>query len=417
MKYVKNYQSKEDNTRIDARVARQEARRSEGDKELGLYIRISESSIYEWKPTLKSLLLQICYLRVKGETLLFRPKERRDPKIAYSGWCYAGEEYLAERVGCSGRQIRRMVKTLKQDGVVLVRTWRDSWGRPHNEYFIVEEVIDKYKRDAETTRAKCEWKVRKANAGTFSKDNQPRKKIATTSRGTRDTDKATGQLGREPRDISSVSHRSGSPSPTGQLVREPADKVSVEVGLGVGVGSEGLSSSYYENAPPAASPLTGGATAPRFAPFPASQEDQPQKQQQEQPQHHGGFAPKPPTDAPRPVSPPAAAQPPSPKRESFKSRYDYNLACYQADVIPEPEPGVPVPFRPDYETQYEYHVACWEAGVPPDTEDGKPTDYHRVSKPDPDWYCSVCGFELEECACRKKAAVAAGSGFEEDDLD
>jgi hypothetical protein len=227
--------------RIDARCDRQKYKDSDGEAgELGLSIRIGTSTLYDFKPTMKSLLLMIAFMSVKGEGIRMKPRDKSRERIDYNGWCWASEKYLAMRCGISERTVRRLIDKLKKDTVIEVRTWRDSWGRPHNEYRIIEAEVDAAQREFDQPRAKCEWRVRKANSGTFSKTHQPKRgKALATSNDLTTSEKATGQVGREPQVSLAVGHRSGRPLPTGQVGRKPTGKMTAEVGVGVGVDVEG----------------------------------------------------------------------------------------------------------------------------------------------------------------------------------
>ena len=339
------FEAREAIDRANARVDRQKARyrRDEddaNDPELNLYIRIAQSTIYPWKPTLKAVLKEIAYLRVQGETLMFRPYERRDPKIPYSGWCYASEEYLARRCSCSSKTIQRAVRQLKEDGVIHIRTWRDKRGRPHNEYFIIEETIKKFELDEvdrlDYERPKCTWQVRtKPHRGWFSKDHQPERKppsgcsagcertvttcsadaerslndpeqsqqnqqnVATSSRychGIVAGGKPTGQMDREPQDNSLVSHGTYGSSAIGQGARDATNHLSEEVGFSSGVKVLGVSSTSWRTTPSSAS-RNGGATSVADAPVPLRGKTETQDQPQDRgalPHTPAGGTPAPP---------------------------------------------------------------------------------------------------------------------------
>lgn len=215
--------------RLKARLERMQSKRDGNEADLGLYIRIGQSSLYDWKPTFRSVLLMICYMTVQGDSAIAKPKVKSRKSVDYDGWCWASQETLAMRVGCCERWVREAIKQFKADGVIEIRTWRDRWGRPHNEYRIVESKVDEAQRDFEEPRPKCEYKARKPNAGTFSTQHQPKLKTTSTQA------QSIGSLGREPQEALPVGHRKARPSPTGTVAREPQEVTAVEVGFGVGV--------------------------------------------------------------------------------------------------------------------------------------------------------------------------------------
>jgi hypothetical protein len=204
--------------RIHTRADRQKYKDSDGETgKLSLFIRIGMSTLYDWHPAARAILKEIAFMTVKGEGDLMKPSAECRKDIPYDGWCWASEKTLALRVGCDDRTIRRTIARLKKDTIIHVRTWRDKFGRPHNEYEILEAVVDAARRDPEQPRPKCERNVRDANDGTFSSQHQPKRKA-----------KAIGHLARKPQDISPVTHRTSRPSPIGQVAREPQDMRAVE---------------------------------------------------------------------------------------------------------------------------------------------------------------------------------------------
>jgi len=316
--------------RTKTRAERQRARYGDDDDdpELSLYIRIAESAIYPWKPTLKAVLKEIAYLRVSRE------KNRpfgRDPKIPYVGWCWASERTLAERCGCSERTIRRAVSQLKEDGVILIRIRRDSHGHLHNEYFIIEKIIKKYELEAEQPeykRPKCTWQVRKTpHAGRFSKTHQPKRPVSDRSAGAQqaqtvaeaslndepevpadqedvailsrqDRDvvveaNAIGQMDREPTDKWIDDHRSDGSSSIGQSGRDPTSHLSAEVGVIGGCFSSSFSTSL-STPPLSASRMDGGMHDRRSAPL------NPNTETQNQPQDRGALPRTPAGETPAP---------------------------------------------------------------------------------------------------------------------
>jgi hypothetical protein len=67
---------------------------------------------------------------------------------------------------------RSSIKQLEQDTVIKTREWRDSYGTPHKEYHVIEEVVIAHLRKDGAARPKR--KAGKSNTGTFSKTNQPK---------------------------------------------------------------------------------------------------------------------------------------------------------------------------------------------------------------------------------------------------
>ena len=117
-----------------------------GKEEKSLARRIAESSLYDWNSTARFLLTQIAVLSMSDKDDNYpddAPPEFKEDKI---GWCWMSQFKLCLRVGKSESQIHRLLKRFKADGVILVRTWLDDHNTPHDEYKIVESVVDAFQR-------------------------------------------------------------------------------------------------------------------------------------------------------------------------------------------------------------------------------------------------------------------------------
>jgi hypothetical protein len=131
---------------LDRSARRAVARRGDGDEKLSLYIRVAESRIYNGKPVLKALLKEVIFLRLHDlhENDLRIPKHTPWSKDyrKYEGWCYAGQEYLANRVGCDYTYAIKVLGQIVADGYLKARKWRGKDGRWHKQYFPDETFID-----------------------------------------------------------------------------------------------------------------------------------------------------------------------------------------------------------------------------------------------------------------------------------
>jgi hypothetical protein len=136
-------QMKSFNRSVDRAIARQDG----ADIKLPLFIRISESRLYNGKPVYKALLKEVVFLRMQN----LRENDLRIPKgtpwsydyTKYEGWCYAKQEYLANRVGCEYTYANKALKQIAKDGFLKPRKYRGRDGRWHKQYFPVEEAIDR----------------------------------------------------------------------------------------------------------------------------------------------------------------------------------------------------------------------------------------------------------------------------------
>lgn len=132
---------------LNRHVQRTIARRGyDEDEKLGLYIRVAESLIYNGKPVLKALLKEVIFLRLTD----LHENDTRIPKHTpwskdyrkYEGWCYAGQEYLANRVGCEPTYASKALKKIIKHGYLKTRKWRGKDGAWHKQYFPDEAFID-----------------------------------------------------------------------------------------------------------------------------------------------------------------------------------------------------------------------------------------------------------------------------------
>ena len=121
---------------------RAKARNGNGDAKLGLYIRVAESRIYNGKPVLKALLKEVIYLRMtdlhENDTRIPNGTPWKD----YEGWCYAKQEYLANRVGCTPTYPSKALCKIVEDRYLKSREYRGKDGKKHKQYFPDEAFID-----------------------------------------------------------------------------------------------------------------------------------------------------------------------------------------------------------------------------------------------------------------------------------
>lgn len=135
------------------------------------YITVRNSDLYEYRGLTKSVLMTIAML-IRDE-----PEEDERGKIKgdrhpNTGWCDAGEEYLAAALGASTATISNHVTTIKADGWLEVETWRNSLGHLHNKYRFANGKLDEIKARAHKkdeggnlVRGKEETKARKGPRG------------------------------------------------------------------------------------------------------------------------------------------------------------------------------------------------------------------------------------------------------------
>jgi hypothetical protein len=123
------------------------ARRGQGDEKLGLFIRVAESAIYRGKPVLKALLKEVIFMRLHD----LHENDTRIPKRTpwsrdyqkYEGWCYARQEYLANRVGCTRPYANQALNRIVDDGYLKSRKYKSKDGAWHKQYFPDEMFIDR----------------------------------------------------------------------------------------------------------------------------------------------------------------------------------------------------------------------------------------------------------------------------------
>jgi hypothetical protein len=60
----------------------------------------------------------------------------------YEGWCWAGQDTLAQRAGCHVNGVRHMLYDMSADGLFRVRRYRDKAGHPHLQYALQMDVIE-----------------------------------------------------------------------------------------------------------------------------------------------------------------------------------------------------------------------------------------------------------------------------------
>ena len=156
-------------------------------KEKSLTIKIQETSLYPWNPTMRYLLM-VLHLGTR------KPKEDYSDTWAPTGWtaeemvgwCDMAQWQLAERVGVTEDHMGRLLRTLEDDEVIEIEQWRDpDTGKWHARYRIMPEMIEanQRKRSAPGRRAEVLPRYKegtrpsKANGnlhkGMFSKSNQP----------------------------------------------------------------------------------------------------------------------------------------------------------------------------------------------------------------------------------------------------
>ncbi len=133
---------------LDRRIDRSLARRGDEDYKLSVFIRIGESDLYDYEPTVRAVLKEIAYMAVKDDIKgIGHPAGREN--VDYEGWCYAKQKTLALRVGCDEDTVQKAATRLVKDGVLHKRTYRDKYKRLHCEYKVIESAVDARKRTGE----------------------------------------------------------------------------------------------------------------------------------------------------------------------------------------------------------------------------------------------------------------------------
>jgi hypothetical protein len=147
-----------------------------GKEEKGLARKIAESGLYDWNSTARFLLTQVAVLSMSDEDDNYPEDAPDDFKEDKIGWCWMSQFKLSLRVGKSESQVHRLLDRFNKDGVIKLRQWRDDHGTLHDEYQVVESVVDAYQRPSQNRgveRPPRYGKKRHANAGSFSAKNQP----------------------------------------------------------------------------------------------------------------------------------------------------------------------------------------------------------------------------------------------------
>jgi hypothetical protein len=155
-------------------------KKAAGIEDRSLARKIAESSLYDWKPTARFLLTQLAALAMPDEDAAY-PEDAPDScKADKTWWCWMSQFKLGLRVGISESQAHNLLKKLKEDGVILTRTWLDDHNTPHTEYKVVESVVDAFQRPSQNRgveRPKHSKRNYKDydNTGAFKKGRDPRR--------------------------------------------------------------------------------------------------------------------------------------------------------------------------------------------------------------------------------------------------
>ena len=192
-------------------VARAE---QEPKPKLSLEIRIGESTLYDHAPGMRAVLKEIAIMTSAPGSEKKPKSDGFDPDLTWAGWCWPQEKTLAARTGNCERLVRKAVHRFQAEGVVEIRTWRDSAGRPHNAYRIREEVVDAAQRRPGEDRKRAS--DRKANATSFKSHRN----------GDESAIEPQSHRNAEPRAIGTLSHE-----PQEREPRKPQELDAVEVGL------------------------------------------------------------------------------------------------------------------------------------------------------------------------------------------
>jgi hypothetical protein len=142
------------------RIDRALARSGKEGYKLRLFIRVSESDLYDWDVTARSILCQLAYMGVQGngdpdkKIKALRATPAKSPFKDYNGWVWGSQDYLAERVGTTQETVSRKLARMAEDNVVFVRSYatvraEDGYKITHHEYKINEEMVDAHKRTGE----------------------------------------------------------------------------------------------------------------------------------------------------------------------------------------------------------------------------------------------------------------------------
>jgi biotin operon repressor len=109
-------------------------------------------------------------------------KPKGSPFKDYEGWCFALQEYLAGRIGCSEKSVNRSIGILREDRVIDIRSRKtkraeDGYVIEHYEYKIDQSVVDAHQRPEGGERQPS---GKKAGTKAFSKKDD-----SASSRGVR----------------------------------------------------------------------------------------------------------------------------------------------------------------------------------------------------------------------------------------
>jgi hypothetical protein len=131
---------------INRSAQRAKTRNGNGDEKLSLYIRVAESRIYNGRPVLKALLKEVTFLRLTdlhvGDVRIPKGTPWSKDYRLYEGWCFARQEYLANRVGCEPTYASKALKRIVGDGYLKSRKYKGRDGAWHKQYFPDEFAID-----------------------------------------------------------------------------------------------------------------------------------------------------------------------------------------------------------------------------------------------------------------------------------
>jgi hypothetical protein len=124
-------------------------RKEAGEEEKSLARKIVESELYDWNSTARFLLNQLAVMAMPDENANYPDDAPAAYKADKTGWCWLSQFRLSLRVGKSESQIHRLLKQFKKDGVILTREWFDDHMTPHEEYKVVESVVDAFQRPSQ----------------------------------------------------------------------------------------------------------------------------------------------------------------------------------------------------------------------------------------------------------------------------
>jgi len=108
------------------------------------YLIVADSDLYEYKGLTKSVLMTIALMVIDEpeEDERGKPKGKPDPD---AGWCVAGQDYIAARLGMSPDAVSAIVNILKQDGWLEVVNYRTRRGYMKNKYRIPAAKLQEMK--------------------------------------------------------------------------------------------------------------------------------------------------------------------------------------------------------------------------------------------------------------------------------